>query len=93
MFDVLFVYIFVEIKKFFRKCVFNMKYFDLKKNCCMGLVFFFRLSVLVNEVFFFWDKDFFKEFLIIMDIRDLFWWMKYYRYRNFIIRVFVFNIV
>lgn len=92
MFDVLFVYIFVEIKKFFRKCVLNTKHSDPKKNCCTGSAFFFRSSVLANEVFLLRDKDLLKEPLTTTDIRDLFWWMKYHRYRNLTIRVSVPNI-
>lgn len=53
---------------------------------------FFRSSVLANEVFLLRDKDLLKEPLTTTDIRDLFWWMKYHRYRNLTIRVSVPNI-
>lgn len=92
LFDVLFVYIFVEIKKNLRKCLpLNTKHSDPKKNCCTGSAFF-RSSVLANEVFLLRDKDLLKEPLTTTDIRDLFWWMKYHRYRNLTIRVSVPNI-
>lgn len=68
------------------------KHSDPKKNCCTGSTFFFRSSVLANEVFLLRDKDLLKEPLTTTDIRDLFWWMKYHRYRNLTIRVSVPNI-